>query len=182
LVDIHENYRDYVPPSWVRATVERLMASLTAEHVGNLEAIVLTNSARVPKGKTNRVAGRKYQNRECLGFYHPATSQGRAWIELVVNNIVTQSGGRRLPSLNMVRDLLVGMTLYHEIGHHLHETLGSAERGGEASADDWSSRLSGVHIHKRYGHLESLFKIFGFLLSPVVNRLAARMRRRRGTG
>ena len=177
MVDIHENYRDYMPPAWLRATVERLLASLSAEHVGGLESIVLTNSSSLRKGKTGRVGGRKYRAQECRGFYHPAGSQGRAWIELVVDNTLRAFAGRRL-WLNMWRDVIVGDVLYHEIGHHLHETVGSAQKGGEASADDWSRRLSEVHFEKRYGRYKPLFAIASFLLTPFMDRLLAALGRR----
>jgi hypothetical protein len=64
LVRITENYRDYVPPTWFRPAIERLLGSLDPEHVGGLEAVVLTNSGAVGKGKTGRVGGRKYRRND----------------------------------------------------------------------------------------------------------------------
>lgn len=149
-VRITENYRDYRPPSWFRPAVERLLGSLDPQHLGNLEAVVLTNSAAIGKGKSGRVSGRKYRLRECRGFYHHGTRDARPWIELVTDNIV---GKFKRPLLDIMRDLLVGPALYHEVGHHLHETVGSAARGGEASADDWSARLMEVHYRRCYRRL-----------------------------
>ena len=35
-------------------------------------AVVLTDSARIGRGKSHRVRGRKYRRADCLGFYHAA--------------------------------------------------------------------------------------------------------------
>ena len=129
MVEIYENYREYVPPKWVRPAVERLVGSLGPEHTAHLDSIVLTNAACLPKGKTNRVKGRKYTNQECRGFYHHAQGGRRAWIEIAVDNTLKPFSHRTLP-LNVLRDLVIGQVLYHEIGHHLHETLGSAQAVG----------------------------------------------------
>lgn len=108
---------------------------------------LLTDSAAVGRGKTGRIKGRKYARNECRGFYHAERRGEPAWIELVVDNI---------------RDMIIGNVLYHEIGHHLHATIGSASSGGEESADDWSRRLNRVHFRKHYWYLR-----------PVVRTLAA---------
>ncbi len=158
LPDIIDDYRDYTPPSWVRETVIRLLENLDPGHVGGLQSIVLTNSARLGKGKTNRVRGRKYRERDCRGFYHHAGRSGGAWIQLVVDNIVRH----RRPRLKFMQDVIVGRTLFHEIGHHLHETIGSAKRGGEESADDWSHRLMDVFIRRRHRWLTVLARVIGF--------------------
>lgn len=121
MIPIHERYRDYTPPRWVRRSVERLLARVP-EHLHGLESIVLTNSAAMEKGKTRRVAGRRYHNRECRGFYHPAGKHGRAWIEIAVDNVLGRSSP---PPLAFIRDAILGGTLYHEFGHHLDATIGA---------------------------------------------------------
>jgi len=174
LPDIVDDYRDYTPPKWVRPAVVRLLEAMEPGQLAALNAVVLRNSGRLGKGKTSRVRGRKYRQRECLGFYHPAGRDGGAWIELVVDNIVRN----RTPRLNFARDLIIGPTLFHEIGHHLHETIGSAKRGGEDSADDWSARLMSSHIDTRYKPFVLLVSLFGFILKPFLPRLVRSMKSR----
>ena len=159
MIAIHEQYRDYEPPRWVRPSIERLLASVP-EHLGGVESIVLTSSAAMEKGKTQRIAGRKYHTRDCRGFYHPAGKQGRAWIEIAVDNVI----GTLSPPFNFLRDLVLGKTLFHEIGHHLEVTVGAPARTGEAAADEWSKRLMRVHLRKRYWWLRPLMRV----LKPVV--------------
>ena len=69
MVTVHEAYNEYTPPSWLRPTVERLLTSLNDQPIGNLGSVVLTNSAAIGDGKTQRVHGRKHERRDCLGFY-----------------------------------------------------------------------------------------------------------------
>ena len=149
VIAIHENYRGYEPPSWFQPTVERLVQSLDAQHMAGLRSIVLSSSAAIGRGKTGRVKGRKYQRSDCRGFYHPSWRGEQPWIELVVDNIVT-AHSTSLLRWQLFRDLFVAQTLYHEVGHHLQETVGSAAHSGEASAEDWQERLGKLHGRKHY--------------------------------
>jgi hypothetical protein len=169
MVEVRHSFKDYEPPRWLDKTVQRLLASLSEEHVAGLEAIVLTDSASIGKGKTNRVRGRKYKRNECLGFYHPAWKGQLPWIEIVVDNMLRGIPPRAFV-LSSLRDFVIGDTLYHEIGHHLHETVGSAARGGEYSADDWSRRLRRIHEQRRHRYLRPLLRIAGRCLTLFKGR------------
>ena len=177
MIAIHENYRQYQPPSWFQPTVERLLQSLDVQHTAGLRAVVLTDSGSIGRGKTGRVQGRKYQRSECLGFYHRAWRGEQPWIELVVDNIVS-SHSRPLLRWQLFRDLYVAQTLFHEVGHHLDETIGSAARGGEASAEDWQKRLAKLHVRKRYRYLRALRPVFraaGWILRRIADRMRGRV-------
>src|SRR5689334_13026066 len=97
--------------------------SLEPEHLGGLKSVVLTDSASIGRGKTRRVAGKKYDRNACRGFYYQEWNGKPAWIQLVANNIVP-----RYPSFLMgfqlLRDLVVAEILYHEVGHHIQARLG----------------------------------------------------------
>ena len=162
---IHDNLKRHTAPPWLRPTVERLLASLSPEHLAGIDAIVLSDSEAVGKGKTRRVGKRKYARRQCLGFYHPASRTQAAWVELVIDNVVPPAMPRSLLWFQLVRDMRVAKTLYHEIGHHLHETVGSATRGGELAAEDWRRRLSRIHFRRKYW----LLRPFILLLRKVVH-------------
>jgi len=172
LLPIIENYRDYSPPVWVRASVERLIGSLALEHVNGLESIVLTNAAAVGRGKTNRVGGRKYHRSACRGFYNPGSRNQRPWIQIVVDTTVPDAP-RFVMSMRIVQDFFIADALYHEVGHHLDATIGSASRGGEAAANDWCRRLTKLHVRRRYRHLISAIKLLRGVL-----KLSASLARR----
>jgi hypothetical protein len=152
VIEIHEQYKSFVPPPWFRPTVERLLTSLPLQHVGGLQSVILTDSAGIGKGKTQRVAGRKYDRKACRGFYHQEWNGERAWIQLVADNILVGCP-KSLLRFQFFRDLEVGETLYHEVGHHLHLTVGAAGRGGEETAEYWCKRLSRIHFRHRYWYL-----------------------------
>ena len=177
--DIVESYRAHAAPQWVRESVSRLLNATAPEHVIGLAAIVLTDSASMKRGKTHRVSGRKYTNRECRGFYHPQWRGQEAWIELVVDNMMADFP-KPLWRVQFMRDLIVSRTLFHEIGHHVHGTVASAARSSEAAADEWRERLTGLYFRKRYWYLlplfsvGRLFKTLRRLTSRASGRAAAR--------
>jgi len=160
VIPIHRNFQGYNPPRWFDRTIERLVSSLSDQHLSGLQSIVLTNSSALGKGKTRRVRGRKYQQRDCRAFYHHAWHGERPWIEIVVDNVL-QTVPRFALSVNLVRDVIVGKVLYHEVGHHLQKTLGSAGRGGEHSADDWATRLLRLHVKRLYWYWKPIVLVFG---------------------
>jgi hypothetical protein len=157
---IRENYKRHTPPTWVRPTVERLLRSLAPEHIGGLEAVVLTDSASIGKGKTQRVGKRKHLRNKCRGFYHPrSNSTGGAWIEVILDNVVPGTVPRPLLWFQLGRDFLLAETLYHEVGHHLEDSVGAAKRRGEAAADDWCRRLTRRHMRKNYWYLIPVVRV-----------------------
>jgi hypothetical protein len=129
--------------------------SLGAEHLSGLQSVVLTDTASIGRGKTRRVGGRKYNRNSCRGFYNYQWRGQPAWIQLVTDNIVA-GYPTSLLRVQLLRDLIVAQTLYHEIGHHLHEAVGSATRGGEDAAEYWRKRLLKIHVQRRYGYLRPL--------------------------
>src|SRR5688572_9355952 len=137
--------------------------SLRAEHLGGLKSVVLTDSASIGRGKTRRVAGRKFDRNACCGFYYQAWRGQPAWIQLIADNILA---GYPAPLLRvqLFRDLEVANALYHEVGHHLHETVGSATHGGEEAAEYWRKRLFHIHFRHRYWYLRPIILV---LKTPV---------------
>jgi hypothetical protein len=93
----------------------------------------------------------------------------------VADNIV---GRYKRPLLDIMKDVIVGPVLYHEVGHHLHETVGSAARGDEVSADDWSSRLMEVHFRRCYRRLNRFISVLDTLTAPVLRIVSRRFRDR----
>ena len=169
---IREDFEAYVPPRWFRRTVERLLKPLDVGHTNGLEAIVLTDSARFLR-RGGR-ASRRQKNGTPIGRYHPAFRGQRAWIELIVDRIIGQ-----LPKpwwyVGFVREMAVAQVLYHEIGHHLHYSVGSAARGGEPSAEAWNKRLTHLYFRPRFWYMRP----FGKVMAPVAKWFDARRHRRR---
>jgi len=174
MIPLRENYMDYRPPQYVQSTIAKLLLNLPARYLSGLQCVVLTNATAVGKGKTIRVKGRKYIRKECLGFYHPKSNREQPWIEIVVDNIVASfpsSGAARLVwRIPFFREMRFAETLLHEIGHHLHHTIGALDAGGETTADAWKRRLIGVYLRKRYWYLVPLLR---YVVWPIFTYLRA---------
>ena len=164
----------------MRRTVERLLTSLPAAHYQGLSAIVFTEGA-VARNRRGARRSRKNRRGTALGTYHRAWNGEAPWIELVVDEILTQlpRGFDRLP---VAREMVVGRVLFHEIGHHLDATLGSVGPTGERGAEAWESRLSRRYLRQRYGYLRFLAPVFKVLARVVRAIIALRRRRRQDTG
>lgn len=166
MVEIVESYQSYSAPAWLPSTVKRLLHSVPEGLLSGIGTVVLTDSDTIGRGKTHRVGGRKHKRRDARGFYHPGTPREVAWIELIADNIVAGLP-KPLLGLQLARDVAVSRTLFHEIGHHLHTTLGSAARSGEATAEDWRRRLSRGHFARHYSYLAPLFRVGAHFLTPL---------------
>ena len=166
MVKVYESYQGNGAPKWMRSTVERLLQSVPEGLLGSLGTVVLTDSASIGRGKTHRVGGRKYNRSDCLGFYHAATRQEVAWIELVADNMVAR-WPKPILALPFARDLVVSQTLFHEVGHHLFATVGSRARSDEGAAEDWRLRLSRGYFRKHYWYLRPLVRLATVLIARL---------------
>lgn len=162
-----EDYASYAPPDWVIPTIERLLGSLSDGHINGLGAIVLSDAVTAKKRKMR--AARRQRHGVFIGRYHRAWKQDRAWIEIVIDLALDRVPARHL-DLQFVRDFAVGTVLFHEVGHHLHYTIGSAGRGGESSAEEWEVRLALVHFRKHYRNLRSLREQIRWILGVIARR------------
>jgi hypothetical protein len=138
-IPIRESYENYIPPRWVQPTVERLLSSVSDSCAG-LSAIVLTNSQLSSKFGRRK---RHHRGKVVIGRYHSQIRCEPAWIELVVDRIL-EDVPRGLLWTQYVRDFQLGHVLFHEVGHHLDHTVGSAARAGEPMRR---------HLRKYYSHL-----------------------------
>ncbi len=171
-----EDYREYRAPEWVRGVVECLLTTVPPGQLQQLGCVTLRDSAGMPSGKTRRVRGRKHRVADCRGFYRGAFAGQSASIEIVVDNVL-----RNYPTLllrfDLVREIVLGGVLYHEVGHHLDATIGAPAPGGEAAADAWSTRLLRSHILKEHPWRRRLLRLARPMLFPVL-----RWMRRRSAG
>jgi hypothetical protein len=172
VIPIYENYEGYVPPSAVRKCVTRLLKALPPGHLEGLRSLVLTNANTLGKGKTKRVRGRKYRQASCLGFYHPATQQGGAWIEIVVDNVVGKIPAALL-RWKLFIDGVFAKTVFHEVGHHLDVTIGSPSRTGEQAAVTWADILRRNYLRKHYWIQAPILRLFTQLFRPSIKRWRA---------
>lgn len=169
-IRINEAYRDYTPSVNASAVVRKLLSSVPSKYLRGLSCVVLTNesalSRRDRKGKTLS-RRRKIDKSRILGRYHGATHLGNsAWIELRVDKIIEGLKGapRWLP---IAREVVFAHVLFHELGHHIHETIRPEHTEKEDVADTWSGKLSANFIRKKYWYampvIVPVAKVYGFM-------------------
>jgi hypothetical protein len=154
-VEVVESYGDSAPPVALRRTVEGLLSSLPQQYLLGLRAVVLTGHSTLNRSRrrsTTLSRGRKARVAESAGCYHSAAEGQAAWIELFPNNILAGVPPLLLKS-QFLLDILVGSTLFHEFGHHLHATQSPEHREREDVADTWRRRLMRQHLEHHYWYL-----------------------------
>jgi hypothetical protein len=184
MVPIYESYEGYRPPRCARSTIAKLLSKLPQQYLSGLQSVVLTNAAAIGRGKTRRVAGKKYVRNECLGFYHAKFKGEQAWIEIVVDNVIASWFGPSMPRfmhrIPVLRNIAFASTLYHEVGHHLDYTIGAPAPGGESAAEAWETRLLVSYFRKHYWYLVPFLRVAKAVVARVGNLKASGRPRSRG--
>ena len=168
-VKIVAQYHNYSPPVDVYSSVRLLLKYVPPEHLAGLQKIVLTNSEEVGRQIRGKIRSEKNRVRpaDCAGLY----SKGR--VILLVDQILTQYPEIFL-LVPMFKAYVVGETLYHEIGHHIHRLKEPGYRTEkEAVADQWKEKLLQGFFVRRYWYLAKLIQMF----RPAINPIALRLRR-----
>lgn len=152
---IVESYRDFQPPTGFRETVETLLRYVPANYLIGLKTIVLTNQAGLTSKKRKQrmwSRNRKARLSECLGSYSHASKSSPATVWLYVDNIV-ESGVAWWNRAPVLRYIVAGQVLYHEIGHHIHTVHRPVHEEKESVAEDWSGKLTRRFYSKHYWYL-----------------------------
>ena len=149
---IVENYRDFAPPPWLKTIIERALDSVPANYLAGLKTVVLTNQSALTRdqrrqkiwqrSKTHRLA-------DARGAYYRATRSRPASVWLYIDNIMRPLGPCyfRVPIVGVIEFTEV---LFHEIGHHIHTVHKPVYDGKENIAEDWSKKLLGRFVRRRY--------------------------------
>ncbi len=168
-ITIRKAYKDYEPPFDVVATVNRLLNGVPPKRLAGLKTVVVSSSLnlskKVRKAKA-KARGRSYELGKRRGSYHQKWRNEPAWIELLVDNIL-RHWQRSLFHFTLFRDLAVAETLFHEIGHHIHDTQAPEYKEKEDVADKWERRLTRHYCRRRYWYLIPFFLLLRFILKPL---------------
>jgi hypothetical protein len=172
-ITVIENYGDWVPPSYVRATVEALVKSVPEKHLAGLESIILTTtiaSNRSFRRKKVKHRGQVRRRVEANGSYQPAWPGHAAFIRLYVNNILAPYPPAASRA-SLISKLLLADTLFHEIGHHIHLTKALEFRNREDVADEWADRLTRQYFGRKYWLVVRLTRLIVRLYKPTYPHL-----------
>jgi hypothetical protein len=165
-IEICESYKDFSPPSWVHKSATRLIEGVPDKYLAGLHSVTLTNVDRLNHTRRRQKTisrKRKVAVRECRGLYHYKWQGKPAHIELFVDQII-----HRWPlivlKVPLFQDLLLADVLYHELGHHIHNTTAPEHREQEDVAEDWQKKLGRDYFRQKYKWL----KPFMMILKPIV--------------
>jgi len=154
-IPIKEFYQHYQPPVKATAIVRRLLSRVPDKYIRGLGYVVLTNLSGQPRrhrlGKTTS-RGRRVPQSRVLGRYHQRCQGQTPWIELYVDQIF-RGFPRWALWIPFARDLAIGDTLYHELGHHVHMFIRPEYREKEDVAEDWRKRFMRRFLRRRYWYL-----------------------------
>jgi hypothetical protein len=170
--EIREFYNDFVPPRYVRKLVSRLVSSVPQEYLRGLDCIVLTNQSGLSRrGRLGKVTSRNRrvpQNR-VLGRYHHANHSQPAWIELYVDKLSAEAGINLMVPFR--KTICFSFVLFHEIGHHIDETVRPEFREKEDTADSWSKKLMRNYMLQKYGFPKPVWRVLGWILKAIAEDL-----------
>jgi hypothetical protein len=164
-IRISEAYRNYMPPVNASAIVRKLLRTVPEKYQKGLDCVVLTNEIALSrKDRVGRVWSRKRKvpKSQVLGLYHHGTRNSLPYIELRVDKIVAASErwGLFIPFL---RDIVFGHILFHELGHHIHDTIRPEHSEKEDVADAWAGKLNFNFVRKTYWYGVPALKIYMFM-------------------
>jgi hypothetical protein len=168
-----ESYRDFEPPLGFRQAVETLLCYVPPKYLVGLKAIVLTNQAGLTRNKRKQKVwsrNRKVRLAESLGSYSHSSRSSPATVWLYVDNIV-DSGIAWWKWVPVLRYVVPGNVLYHEIGHHIHAEHRPVHEGRENVAEDWSSKLMRNFYRRHYWYIFPFLYVLARLTSPILKWL-----------
>jgi len=167
-VRISEAYRNYTPPLDASAIVRKLLRTVPKKYLQGLDCVVLTNgSALSRKDRVGRVWSRKrkFDKTRVLGLYHHGTRNSLPWIELRVDKIVAAftEAPFFFRVISLLREIVFGHVLFHELGHHIHRTIRPEHIEKEDVADKWAGKLNASFILQTYLHAVPVLKAYNFM-------------------
>ncbi len=154
-IPIYEQYDSYKPPFNVKGAVKRMVGVVPDKYLTGLGSIVLTCEDALTGKRARRMTwsrGKKVSAAEARGLYHPEWGSNPAWIELHVDSIF-QNYPRYLLRLKVTRELELGQTFFHELGHHIHAQHRPEFKEKEDVAETWKRKGQNTYLRKRFWYL-----------------------------
>lgn len=178
-VKVVTDFKEFRPSFDCKSTVERLLGLTSPKYLSGLDRVVLRDGAEVPR----RQMLRERKIGKSLGYYHRRTPERRAWIEMYVDRILDGEPPILL-RMKWLRELSLGGTLFHEIGHHIDAQIEPHHGDRERVANQWKKKLFREYGSRRFAHLRFLRPnrppVRWFFVATVYSLrwLSARMKKR----
>jgi hypothetical protein len=154
-IEIRESYKGYSPPLNVMGIIQKLVDFVPDKLLVGISHVVITNTGALSHDRRRMkiwIRGKKYSIMESFAVYYPKSREERAYIEIFVDNIIKYYSSLWL-KVPCYRAIVFADVLYHEIGHHLQDTVYPEYRDGEDAAEEWMDELLSLFIKKNYWYL-----------------------------
>jgi hypothetical protein len=165
------NFDGYSPSFDVTSIASRMIASIPANLLFGLDAVVFTNMHSLSQKRrtsTTKSRGRKVKIGNTAGLYHGKWQGKPAWIEIFVDKAMYDSGRYRwVFRMPFIRDIFLSSILFHEIGHHIHATAQPEYREKEDVADKWKLKLQKHYMRSRYPMLTTVLRLMRPLIGVI---------------
>jgi hypothetical protein len=137
-------YYQFKPEFNIHKVIEDLLLGIPQEYLEGLGAVVICDSdSFMEHYETDHTP---------LGRYnHPIEKDELPWIEVVIDTLIQELGG--FAKIPFIRDLIIGNTLYHEIGHHINRKESLEKAQAEKIAEKWRKKLSKYYLKRKYWYL-----------------------------
>jgi len=176
VIPIYEQYEDYKPPFDVKRAIERMLAVVPEKYLVGLSSIVLTCENALTRKRARSMTwscGKKVSAARARGLYHPRWRDNPAWIELHIDSIFYKYPWLLL-KVKPFREVELGSTFFHELGHHIHAQHGPEFKEKEDVAEIWKRKGQNTYIQKRFWYLSPLVAVLRWLDQHL--NLQARLR------
>ncbi len=180
-IEIKENYRNYVPPASIVATVTRLIDGISSDYLAGIKTIVLTNFEALNHNRRrqkNKSKGKKVAVKYSRGRYYHKYKGDPAWIELFVEKMLPNDVSKIILCIPFVCDMFVSDVLFHEIGHHIHAIRAPEHKEPEDVAEKWKKKLTKEYFTRKYWYVLPILRPLWNIIAGIIklNKLIHRKR------
>jgi hypothetical protein len=158
-------FRDYAPPFNAEKAVRRMLQIVSPNYLWGLHTVVLTNVLALSRKERDRKTWgrRRIALGDAVGYYTPEWHSEPAHITILVDNL-EKHRARNWLRVGLFRDAELSKILFHELGHHIHEVHKPKYEDKEDVADQWSKKLRGRFLRRKYWYLAPILFPLGRLL------------------
>jgi hypothetical protein len=163
MVVVKADYRFFDQSIDFCESVEKLLSFVPAEYLAGLGSVAIRETSSMPAERRRRLRATGFATR---GVYVPSVRNREAHIDLYLDAIISGWPYWFLRR-RVIREAVLAKTLFHEIGHHIHDTLVSDAGNPEAVATLWHDRLRREYLRKRYWYLMPVARPLRWLLRSI---------------
>lgn len=139
-------------------TVVKALKYVPKKYLIGLDTIELVEASKLNRNARRKKIGNNVSQSKSLGYYTQAFKGEPPSITIHIDNIFSNYSWF---TATFLRFYLITLTLYHEIGHHIHLEIEPEHRNKEFTANEYRNKLRGIMVRRKYWYI-------GVLLYPLL--------------